>query len=188
MTTATAFTGLALVGTIAGIAADTAAPPLPAAVGARPSSGFAARSTPVWGWPLTPLPRVVHPFQAPPSPYAAGHRGVDLAPTGSSLDVLAVDAGVVTHVGVIAGRGTVTLLHAGDIKSTYEPVTSTASVGTSFGRGAVIGSLDLVGGHCVPTRCLHLGGLRRDSAGAWNYFDPRFLLAPVEIVLLPVRG
>ena len=34
---------------------------------------------PVGVWPLDPRPDVVRPFEPPPHPYAAGHRGVDLA-------------------------------------------------------------------------------------------------------------
>ncbi len=30
-------------------------------------------------WPLDPQPEVVHPIALPTSPYAPGHRGVDLA-------------------------------------------------------------------------------------------------------------
>lgn len=141
----------------------------------------------MWAWPLPPIPRVVHPFDPPPQPWNAGHRGVDLAPAGGGgeVPVTAVDDGVVTHASILAGRGTVSVLHAGDIKSTYEPVDITVVVGQQVARGSPLGTLASAGSHCAPIACLHLGGLRRDSAGAWNYFDPRFLLASVEIVLLP---
>ncbi len=181
---------LVLAVTVAGVASDAAAAgTLPtAAAGARPAGGDAGRGRPVWAWPLWPAPRVVHPFDPPPQPWNPGHRGVDLTSDAGVENVLAVDDGVVTHVGAIAGRGTVSVLHDGDIKSTYEPVTSTLRVGDHVVRDQVIGSLDLAGGHCLPIRCLHLGGLRRESSGAWNYFDPLFLLAPIEIVLLRTAG
>jgi murein DD-endopeptidase MepM/ murein hydrolase activator NlpD len=96
-----------------------------------------------------------------------------------------VDGGVISHVGVIAGRGTVSVLHAGDIKSTYEPVSATVTYGQTVRRGQVLGTLAAAGSHCAPLACLHLGALRRQSSGAWDYFDPLFLLTAVEIVLLP---
>ena len=64
-----------------------------------------------WSWPLTPRPAVVTPFVAPRSTYGAGHRGIDLGATQGQA-VGAVDVGVVTHVGVIAGRGTMSVLGA----------------------------------------------------------------------------
>lgn len=189
MTAASALAALVLVGTIAGVASDAAGagPPLrPPAAGARPAGSETERNGPVWAWPLPPVPRVVHPFDPPPQPWNAGHRGIDLAPAGGGeVPVTAVDDGVVTHASVLAGRGTVTVLHAGDIKSTYEPLDITVAVGERVARGAPLGTLAAAGSHCAPARCLHLGGLRRDSAGAWNYFEPRFLLTSVEIVLLP---
>ncbi|MFN8096955.1 MAG: M23 family metallopeptidase [Dermatophilaceae bacterium] len=190
MTLSRVLVSLVLAVTVAGTASDAAAAgTLPAAAaGARPAGGDAGRGRPVWGWPIWPAPRVVHPFDPPPQPWNPGHRGIDLVSGAGVETVLAADDGEVTHVGVIAGRGTVSILHAGDIKSTYEPVTSTLHVGDHVARGQVIGGLDLAGGHCLPSRCLHLGGLRRDSRGVWNYFDPLFLLAPIEIVLLPTGG
>ncbi len=63
-----------------------------------------------WGWPLPGIPTVLRPFQPPPTPYAAGHRGVDLAaPVGAS--VLAAGTGVIGYAGRLAGRGVVTVVH-----------------------------------------------------------------------------
>lgn len=190
MTPLRAIASFALAVTVAGVASDAAvAGPLPTmAASARPAGSDASRGRPVWAWPLWLAPRVVHAFDPPPRPWNPGHRGVDLTSRAGVETVLAVDAGEVTHVGVIAGRGTVSILHAGDIRSTYEPVTSTLRVGDLVARGQVVGGLDLAGGHCLPIRCLHLGALRRDSAGTWNYVDPLLLLAPIEIVLLPTGG
>ena len=92
---------------------------------------------------------------------------------------------MVTHVGRIAGRGTVSVTHPGNIKSTYEPVLAGVRVGASVAAGTRLGSLEPVGSHCAPTTCLHLGALRRGSADQWLYVDPLLLLGDVEIVLLP---
>jgi murein DD-endopeptidase MepM/ murein hydrolase activator NlpD len=189
MNASRALAGFVLAVTVTGVLPGAAvAHPLPAAVAdARPAASDAARSRPVWSWPLQPEPRVVRPFDPPPKPWNPGHRGIDLSPglAGVGASVLAVDDGVISHVGVIAGRGTVSVLHSGDIKSTYEPVSATVTYGQSVRRGQAIGTLHSPGSHCAPAACLHLGALRRQSSGTWDYFDPLFLLTSVEIVLLP---
>ncbi|MFL6176142.1 MAG: M23 family metallopeptidase, partial [Ornithinibacter sp.] len=86
---------------------------------ARPAASTADRAR--WRWPVRPRPPVVRPFQAPLTIYGAGHRGLDLA-VAEGTPVLAVEGGVVTHAGPVAGRGTVTVAHPGGLSSTYEPV------------------------------------------------------------------
>ena len=56
-------------------------------------------------WPV-PAPSVVRPFDPPPQPWLAGHRGVDLAGTPGS-PVHSPGAGRVVFAGVVAGRGVV---------------------------------------------------------------------------------
>ena len=134
-----------------------------------------------WAWPLRPQPAVVRPFLPPATKYGAGHRGVDLAGS-SGQEVLAVDAGTVTHVGRIAGRGTVTVLHSSGIRSTYEPVDPTVSTGSPVARGAPLGRLEESGSHCTPAVCLHLGAVRGEV-----YLDPMVFLAGGQRVrLLPL--
>ncbi|WP_353950622.1 peptidoglycan DD-metalloendopeptidase family protein [Knoellia sp. S7-12] len=131
-----------------------------------------------WSWPLTPRPAVVAPFVAPRSTYGAGHRGIDLSATQGQA-VGAVDVGVVTHVGVVAGRGTVSVTHASGLRSTYEPVRGVVSTGTRVTNGQVIGSV--VGrSHCGGS-CLHLGALTGST-----YLDPRPLLGGGPVILLPL--
>ena len=138
-----------------------------------------AAGGPRWAWPLNPRPRVVHRFRAPPVAWGAGHRGVDLAAeVGQS--VTAVADGTVFYVGVIDGRGTVSVLHASGIRSTYEPVTASVTRGASITRGQVLGVIDAVPGHCAPAACLHLGAIRDRT-----YLDPLALLTIPKIVLLP---
>ena len=149
-------------------AAAVATPPLDVAAAGARSGDRSGAYRPPWAWPLTPTPRVVRPFIAPPSPYAAGHRGLDLA-GHSGQQVLAVAAGVITHAGSLAGRGIDTGFWRGRAIST----------------GQVIGTLGVGGSHCAPAVCLHLGALRQGTSGQWSYVEPLFLLLAGEIVLLP---
>lgn len=132
-----------------------------------------------WSWPLAPRPSVLTPYVAPRSTYGAGHRGIDLTAT-QGQDVLAVDAGVVAHVGRIAGRGTVSVTHASGLRSTYEPVRGSVTTGSTVAAGQVIAT---VSGrtHCGGA-CLHLGALRGAS-----YTDPRPLLGGGPVILLPLE-
>ena len=133
-----------------------------------------------WAWPLAPRPAVLRPFVRPASRYGPGHRGIDLAgSTGQA--VLAVDAGVVTHVGRIAGRGTVTVLHASGVRSTYEPVDATVAIGMAVAGGTPLGQLAASGSHCASV-CLHLGAVRGRA-----YLDPLvFLVGGRRVRLLPL--
>lgn len=133
-----------------------------------------------WLWPLAPRPAVVAPFRPPHSDWGAGHRGVDLA-ASSGQRVLSAAAGRVTHVGVIAGRGTLTVLHRDGVRTTYEPVVPRVREGDVVSAGQVIGAVaDEGSSHC--TTCLHFGALRGRV-----YLDPLALLQRRAVVLLPLR-
>jgi murein DD-endopeptidase MepM/ murein hydrolase activator NlpD len=97
--------------------------------------------------------------------------------------VLTVAAGRVTHVGSVAGRSTVTVLHAGGVRTTYEPVTPAVRTGQRLARGDPLGTLAAAGSHCRPAVCLHLGALRGRA-----YLDPLDLLRGGPVVLLPLRA
>lgn len=146
-----------------------------------------ARVRPRWRWPLAPRPDLLRRFVAPLGPYGPGHRGIDLR-AGPGSRVLAVADGVVTHAGRVAGRGTVTVLHAGGLSSTYEPVDPRVAVGERVSAGDVVGVLapggaQAAAGHCGPFECLHLGARR--GAG---YVDPLLLLLGGRVRLLPLGG
>jgi murein DD-endopeptidase MepM/ murein hydrolase activator NlpD len=134
-----------------------------------------------WSWPLEPRPEVVESFDPPDDLYGAGHRGVDLAGRVGQ-PVLAVADGEVTFVGMIAGRGVVVVDHDGE-RSTYEPVVGTVRVGQSVLGGQPIGRLELVGSHCWPRACLHLGRIADET-----YLDPLDLLGGGAVRLLPFHG
>ncbi len=149
-------------------------------VAGRPADGTHHR----WQWPTRP-PHVLRPFRAPPSRWGAGHRGLDLVARVGS-EVLAVEEGVVTHAGRVAGRGTVTVAHPGGLSSTYEPVRARVMVGAQVEAGAVVGELEppddaIAPGHCMMTPCLHLGARRDDG-----YLDPMLPLVGGRVRLLPL--
>ncbi len=133
-----------------------------------------------WTRPVSPL-TVTRPFARPPTPYAAGHRGADLAGAAGQV-VRAAGAGVVSFAAPLAGRGVVVVVH-GELRTTYEPVTATVHRGDRVAIGAPIGVL--VPGHagCPAAACLHWGLLRGDL-----YLDPLSLLGPQPVRLLPLAG
>jgi murein DD-endopeptidase MepM/ murein hydrolase activator NlpD len=134
--------------------------------------------------PLRGALEVVAVFAAPPTPYAAGHRGVDLASSPGQA-VLAAGAGRVSFAGRVAGRGVVVIAHAAGVSTEYEPVSPLVHAGDAVSLGQPIGQV--TGDHrgCAPGGCLHWGARR-----AGVYFDPLRLLEPLGPVrLLPwARG
>lgn len=121
-----------------------------------------------WTWPLDGR-AIDRSYTAPPGPYAAGHRGVDLAGAPGET-VTAVAAGTVAFVGDVAGTPVVTVSHGAE-RSTYQPVRATVEPGRSVDAGEAIGTL--LPGHagCGAAACLHLGRLEGET-----YLDPTELL------------
>lgn len=136
-----------------------------------------------YGWPLRPVPRVARRFRAPPDPWSPGHRGADLVGSPGQ-QVLAARDGVVAFAGPLAGRGVVSVLHPDGLRTTYEPVTATVTVGTVIARGTVLGTLDPGHAGCPAAACLHWG-VRRGEA---DYLDPLVLVGPGRVRLLPDTG
>jgi murein DD-endopeptidase MepM/ murein hydrolase activator NlpD len=130
------------------------------------------------GWPLTGQIRVIRAFDPPDTPWASGHRGVDLT-AGVGEPVLAAAPGTVTFAGELAGRGVVVVDH-GALRTTYEPVSPLVFVGSRVRQGEVLGVL-AAGTHCAARPCLHWG-LRAGD----RYLDPLELApAGTEVRLLP---
>jgi murein DD-endopeptidase MepM/ murein hydrolase activator NlpD len=142
----------------------------------------AASATAAAGWsaPLRPL-TVTRPFEPPPNPYAAGHRGVDLAGAAGQA-VLAAAVGQISFAGQLAGRGVMVVVH-GSLRTTYEPVTAKLGRGVHVERGEQIGTLEPGHPGCPVSACLHWGLLRGD-----RYLDPMTMLEPAQIRLLPVTA
>lgn len=152
----------------------------PSAARHRAATATAPGLSAAWGWPLPPSPAVVAPFDPPAGPYSAGHRGVDLAGLAGS-SVAAAGDGVVAFAGLVAGRGVLSVDHAGGLRTTYEPVSALVRAGEPVARGQVIGVLAWAGSHCLPQACLHWGLRRGDT-----YLDPLGLVRRWPVRLLPV--
>ncbi|MFD9393876.1 M23 family metallopeptidase [Streptomyces sp. NPDC060000] len=141
-------------------------------------------------WPVGTRPAVLRGWEPPASPYARGHRGVDLAaPPGTA--VRAVAAGRVSFAGRVAGRGVVSVELAATgrppLRTTYEPVRASVRKGDEVAPGQVVGTVEQMGSHCART-CVHWGLLRGET-----YLDPLSLLPPWlwrngPSRLLPVLG
>ena len=134
-------------------------------------------------WPLAPEPDVVRGFEPPPSPYASGHRGVDLAGTPGQA-VLAALPGTIGFAGSIGGKPVVTVVHGGR-RTTYEPVVASVAVGQEVDAGEAIGRLTLTDSHCFPAACLHWG-LVEGTGRAKAYLDPLSLVGGGPVRLLPL--
>lgn len=164
---------------------STSAAPAAPAVPAGPAVPAVARV-----WPVGSRPPVVRGWEPPATPYARGHRGVDLATAPGAL-VRAVAAGRVSFAGRVAGRGVVAveLAATGEppLRTTYEPVRASVRAGDRVVAGQVVGAVEPADSHCTGG-CLHWGLLRGET-----YLDPLSLLPPwlrrsLSARLLPVLG
>jgi murein DD-endopeptidase MepM/ murein hydrolase activator NlpD len=137
----------------------------------------------VWAWP-TASHTVERGFEAPATPYAAGHRGIDVAAEEGEA-VRAVDDGTVAFAGTVVDRGVVAIDHDG-VRSSVEPVDPAVHVGEAVHRGEIIGHLAEGGPHGPGT--LHLGARIRAGDG-WAYVSPLLYLGGgTRAVLLPLSA
>ncbi|MGR0219389.1 murein hydrolase activator EnvC family protein [Agromyces sp. ZXT2-6] len=140
-----------------------------------------ARANAEWEWPIAPPVRMTEPFRAPPTPYAAGHRGIDLAAPPGTVVRAAAD-GVVAFAGPVAGRGVLSIDHGGGVVSAIEPVAASVVVGDRVVSGAAV-AVTSEGGHCDGS-CAHFG-VRVHG----EYVSPLLFLGGLpRAVLLPLRG
>ena len=132
-----------------------------------------------WTWPVDPPVRLVEPFRSPPTPYAAGHRGIDLA-ASPGAEVRAPSDGVVSFAGPVAGRPVLSIAHGHGIVSTIEPVVASVAAGQAVAEGESVGVV-ADGGHCDRV-CVHVG-VRVHG----EYVSPLLFLGGVpRAVLLPL--
>lgn len=83
---------------------------------------------------------VVDGFRMDEGPYGPGNRGLEYGTVGGEPVVATAD-GVVTFVGMVAGRLVVSLRHAdGRLSSLTHMSTVTVSVGDGVGRGEPVGT------------------------------------------------
>lgn len=132
----------------------------------------------VWAWPIPSPHPIARPYLAPATPYASGHRGVDIS-AADGATVFAPDDGVVHFAGFVVDRPVLSIDHGGGVISSYEPVATSLVEGVAVRRGAAVGVVEA--GHCRAT-CLHLG-VRVDG----EYVSPlRYLGGQPRAVLLPL--
>jgi len=137
-------------------------------------------------WLDAPVPlELERPFRAPPTPWGAGHRGVDLASSVGAV-VRSPGAGVVTFAGTVVDRGVVVVAHPGGLRSSLEPVEASVSVGDVVAALDEVGAVQDARGHCAPEVCVHWG-VRRGEV----YLDPLDVLrgfGPVRLLpLIPAQ-
>jgi len=114
---------------------------------------------------------ILRHFEPPPTPYAAGHRGIDMAaPIGTP--VLASNDGVVAFAGPVGGQLFVSIDHADGIRTTYSFLSAVwVKKGAKVSRGQRVGASGS-GDGSSPQPHLHFGA----RVGS-NYIDPEpFLL------------
>jgi len=170
------FTALVLVAFLGTLCAPAA--PAAAGSGAGDEVARSALTRTDWRWPTDPPRRIAAPFVAPPSPYAAGHRGIDIE-VSSGAAVYAMAPGAVSFAGVVVDRPLVSIDHGGGLVSSIEPVEPVVAEGAPVTAGQLIGRVSS-GGHCVG--CIHVG-VRLYGA----YVNPLGLLGEIQrAVLLPL--
>lgn len=128
--------------------------PSPSASAPNTALTPAATASDAWTWPVPAPIRVVSPFRAPPTPYKAGHRGIDLL-VEPGATVVAAAPGSVSFAGMVAGRGVVAIDHGVGVVSAIEPVAASVSQGDILSAGQTIGAVTR-GGHCTGD-CVHFG-------------------------------
>lgn len=117
---------------------------------------------------------VASPFAGPPTPYAAGNRGIDFD-TEPGQEVRASGAGEVTFAGQVGGALHVVVLHEGGLRTSYSFLATVA-----VARGDLVAAATVVG---TAGEALHFGARIGEA-----YVDPAPLLAgaPPSVHLVPV--
>ncbi|MCP2030574.1 murein DD-endopeptidase MepM/ murein hydrolase activator NlpD [Okibacterium sp. HSC-33S16] len=139
-----------------------------------------ASAGPRWLWPVDGERAVLRPFEAPATPYAAGHRGVDLRALPTAVLVAPAD-GVVSFAGTVVDRPVLSITSPGGLVASIEPIAASVRDGDTVAAGDAIGVV-AAGGHCSG-RCVHFG-VRLHG----EYVNPFVLLETVpRAVLLPVK-
>jgi murein DD-endopeptidase MepM/ murein hydrolase activator NlpD len=137
-----------------------------------------------YAWPVRGA--VLRPFEEPPGPYAAGHRGIDIA-ASEGTPVLAAQAGVVAFAGKVAGDLHVSIDHPDGVRTSYSFLSSVAmKAGSRVAKGDVIGRTG-PGHPGTEVSHLHFG-----ARYAGRYIDPMLLLERESLVglihLAPIEG
>ncbi|MFN8015562.1 MAG: peptidoglycan DD-metalloendopeptidase family protein [Acidimicrobiia bacterium] len=100
---------------------------------------FSLRNDDAYSYPLK-NPKIVNNFVKPETKYSSGHRGIDFFAL-KSTPVYAIADGQVIFAGRVAGALHVTVLHVGEIKSTYTfLLTKSVNVGENISKGQLVGT------------------------------------------------
>jgi murein DD-endopeptidase MepM/ murein hydrolase activator NlpD len=144
-----------------------------------------------WGFPIqgATVSSIILEFDPPQHVGDHGHRGVDFhAPPGTAI--YAVGDGIVRFAGSIAGKPTISLDHGLHprvatlpIRSTYEPVRSIISQGSTVHAGQLLGFTVRGNSHCDRV-CLHFGL----KLGKNSYVNPSVLWLRSPSLLPSARG
>jgi murein DD-endopeptidase MepM/ murein hydrolase activator NlpD len=120
---------------------------------------------------VKPVPGpIIRHFEAPPTPYTAGHRGIDIE-TPFGTEVVASADGTVHFAGQVGGQLFVSIDHADGIKTTYSFLSVVlVRAGAWVAQGQVIARTG-AGHPGEPPDHLHFGALRDDA-----YIDPEPLI------------
>jgi murein DD-endopeptidase MepM/ murein hydrolase activator NlpD len=172
--------GAGAIPAVARVGSTWSSGPLPAVASAERSvvagvlPGPHAPAYGTYAWPVRGP--VIRGFEAPPDPYSAGHRGIDIgAPFGT--DIVAAQDGVVAFAGSVAGNLFISIDHPDGVRTTYSWVSAVAvAQGDQVTRGEVIGQ----SGHGHPeiaTPHLHFG-----ARVGTTYIDPLLLLSAGSVV------
>lgn len=146
------------------------------AVVATPSQGV--RAEPAYGeyrWPVRGP--ILQPYQTLPSPYSAGHRGIDIA-AAIGTPIAAPADGVVAFAGQVGGDLFISIDHPDGVRTTFSWVAT-----TDVRRNQPVSAGDVIGttsaGHPTggPSPHLHVG-----ARYAGSYLDPMLLFEPLDVV------
>lgn len=157
----------------------TATPRALADAGERPSGCLATMD-----WPLRTVsgepPALLEPFQEPPEPWLAGHRGVDLQAVAGDM-IRAPADGMIAFSGRVGGKDVVSVRH-GMFASTFEPAVSDLAVGATVARGSPFATVSGHSDHC-DGKCLHWGIRWGVETGKRIYRDPAEMAGRHRIVI-----
>lgn len=97
--------------------------------------------------------------------------------------MFAAGPGTVIYAAPLAGRGVISIVHPGGLRTTYEPVRAIVHAGQRVRAGQQIGVLQPGHPECAAVACLHWGALRGET-----YLNPLWLLLRGPLRLLPWDG